>query len=187
MTPPTALDLPAVDPLPEATARYFDLCQKKLGLVPNVLRAYAHDIGKLDAFTAFFDQVMLAESARSKLEREMIAVVVSAENQCHYCLVAHGAALRSLSGRPDWAATLATNWRMAALSPREPAMLPFAVKVTRQSAEIGDLDRDALRDVGFADADIWDIAAVAGFFAMSNRLASATGMRPNPEYFAQAR
>jgi len=184
---PTALDLPPVDPLPEATARYFEICEEKLGLVPNVLRAHAFDIDKLDAFAALYNTLMLAPSGLSKLEREMIAVVVSSINRCWYCQVAHGAAVRQLSGDPTLGEAMVMNYRMADLSPRQRAMLDFAAKVTTASATIEEADRQALRDHGFSDRDIWDIANVAGFFNMSNRVASATGMEPNPEYHSQAR
>jgi len=184
---PIALDLAAVEPLPPDTARYFDICRDKLGLVPNVLRAYSHDIDKLNAFTTLYNDAMLAQSGLSKLEREMIAVVVSAVNRCHYCLVAHGAAVRQLSGDPALGETLVTNYRMADLPARQRAMLDFAVLMTEASHRMGEADRQALRDHGFTEADIWDIAAVVGFFNMSNRIASAVAMRPNPEYHAQAR
>jgi uncharacterized peroxidase-related enzyme len=187
MTRPTALDLPEVDPLPEATRSYFERCAEKLGLVPNVLRAYAFDIAKLDAFTAFYNELMLAPSGLSKLEREMIAVAVSAENRCHYCVVAHGAAVRALSADPALGDTRSVNWRALDLPARQRAMLEFAVRLTRASAEIEEADRAALRAAGFTDRDVWDIAAVASFFNMSNRMASAVGMRPNPEYHAMAR
>jgi uncharacterized peroxidase-related enzyme len=185
--PPTALDLPMVDPLPPATQKYFDICQEKLGLVPNVLRAYAFDIGKLDAFTALYNDLMLADSGLSKLEREMIAVVVSSINRCYYCQVAHGAAVRELSGNPELGEQMVMNYRVADLSPRQRAMLDFAAKMTEASYRIEEADRDALRAVGFSERDIWDIAAVAGFFSMTNRVASATDMRPNPEYHSHAR
>lgn len=184
---PTALDLPMVDPLPPETQKYFDVCQEKLGLVPNVLTAYAFDIAKLDAFTAMYNDLMLAESGLSKLEREMIAVVVSSINRCWYCQVAHGAAVRQLSGKPELGEAMVMNWRMADLDDRQQAMLLFAEKVTKSSAEVTEADRKALRDAGFTERDIWDIASVVGFFSMSNRVASATGMQPNPEYHAQAR
>ncbi len=184
---PTALDLPMVSPLPDETARYFDICAEKLGLVPNVLRAYAFDITKLNAFTGLYNDLMLAPSGLSKLEREMIAVVVSAANRCFYCLVAHGQAVRALSGDPALGEALVMNWRVAPLSDRQRAMLGFAEKVTEASARIAEHDRQALRDAGFTDRDIWDIASVAGFFNMSNRVASATGMMPNAEYHGQNR
>ena len=181
-TPVTALDLPVVDPLPEATRKYFDICTEKIGFIPNVLRAYAHDIDKLNAFTAMYNGLMLADSGLTKLEREMIAVVVSSINRCYYCLVAHGAAVRQLSGNPELGEMLVMNYRVAPLSDRERAMLDFAAKVTAESHCIEEADRQELRDVGFSDVDIWDIAAVAGFFNMSNRISSATDKRPNPEY-----
>jgi len=186
-TRPTALDLPMADPLPEQTRKYFDLCQEKLGMVPNVLRAYAFDIAKLDAFTAMYNDLMLGQSGLSKLEREMIAVVVSSINKCFYCLTAHGAAVRELSGDPVLGEMMVMNWRAAELEPRKRAMLAFAEKITRASAEIEEFDREALRSVGFSERDIWDIASVAAFFNMTNRVASATDMRPNAEYHSQAR
>ncbi|WP_372570610.1 peroxidase-related enzyme [Ruegeria jejuensis] len=184
---PTALNLPMVDPLPEETQKYFDICQEKLGMIPNVLKANAFDIDKLNAFTAMYNDVMLAESGLSKLEREMIAVVVSSINKCFYCLVAHGAAVRQLSGDPQLGEMLVMNHHVAPLEPRQRVMLDFADKVTKASAETSEADRQALRDVGFTDRDIWDIINVTGFFNMSNRVASATGMRPNEDYHAQHR
>ena len=184
---PTALNLPMVDPLPEATQRYFDICQEKLGMIPNVLRAYAFDVEKLNAFTAMYNDLMLGDSTLSKLEREMIAVAVSAVNKCYYCLVAHGAAVRELSGDPALGEALVMNYKVAPLTPQQRAMLDFAVKLTKESAAVEEVDRQALRDQGFSDRDIWDIASVAGFFNMTNRVASGTDMRPNPEYHAQAR
>jgi uncharacterized peroxidase-related enzyme len=184
---PTALDLPMADPLPEATQKYFDICQEKLGMIPNVLQAYAFDVDKLNAFTALYNDVMLADSGLSKLEREMIAVAVSSINKCYYCLTAHGAAVRQLSGDPKLGEMLVMNWRAARLDARQHAMLEFAELMTVASAKIAEKDRDALRQVGFSDRDIWDIAAVAGFYNMSNRIASATDMRPHDGNHAQAR
>ncbi len=186
-TLPTALNLPMVDPLPPETQKYFDVCQDKLGMIPNVLRAYAFDIQKLNAFTALYNDLMLAGSGLTKLEREMIAVVVSSINKCFYCLTAHGAAVRDLSGDPRLGEMLVMNWRVADLPPRHRAMLAFAEKVTKSSAEVAEFDREALRDAGFSDRDIWDIVNVAAFFNMTNRVASATDMRPNDAYHAQAR
>lgn len=184
---PTALDLPMVDPLPAETQKYFDVCEDKLGMIPNVLQAYAFDIEKLNAFSALYNDVMLAGSGLSKLEREMIAVTVSSINKCYYCLTAHGAAVRQLSGDPQLGEMLVMNWRVAPLDARQQAMLEFAELMTVSSAKIDEKDRDALRRVGFSDRDIWDIAAVTGFYNMSNRVASATDMRPNDEYHALAR
>lgn len=186
-TGPTALNLPPVDPLPQETQAYFDLCLEKLGLVPNVLRAYAFDVEKLNTFTALYNDLMLGESGLSKLEREMIAVVVSSINRCWYCQVAHGAAVRSLSGDPELGERLVMNWRTAPVDERVRAMLEFTALLTDASHTVSEADRAALRAHGFSDPDIWDIASVAGFFAMSNRLASAVGMEPNPEYHGQGR
>lgn len=182
----TALRLTGAEPTP-AMAAYFEKCRARLGFVPHVLTAYAHDMAKLEAFVAFYNELMLAPSGLSKLEREMIATSVSAANHCYYCLVAHGAAVRQLSGDPRLGEMMAMNWRAADLAPRQRAMLVFAEKVTSNAAQIEEADRAALREAGFSDRDIWDIAAVAAFFAMSNRMASALDMRPNDEYHAQAR
>lgn len=171
-----------VDPLPEETRSYFALCAEKLGLVPNVLRAYAFDIAKLNAFTAMYNDLMLGPSGLSKLEREMIAVVVSSINRCWYCQVAHGAAVRQLSGDPTLGEAMVMNYRAAPLEARQRAMLDFATKLTEDSHRVEEADRANLRAAGFSDRDIWDIAAVAGFFNMSNRIASATGMEPNAAY-----
>lgn len=173
--------------LSAAMEAYFAKCMEKIGFVPNVLQAYAQDNDKLEAFATFYNELMLAPSALSKLEREMIAVVVSAENRCFYCLVAHGAAVRQLSGDPTLGEALVFNYRFAPLAPKQRAMLDFALKMCRASAEIEEKDRDALRAAGFDDKAIWDIAAVASFYAMSNRMASATGMLPNAEYHTMVR
>jgi uncharacterized peroxidase-related enzyme len=182
----TALDLPQ-PPLSDGTKAYFAKCEEKLGMVPNVLRAYAFDEKKLRAFTDTYNDLMLGESGLSKLEREMIAVAVSAINHCHYCLVAHGAAVRQLSGNPAFGEQIATNWRSAELTDKQVAMLEFAEKLTEQPAKIVDADRQRLRDAGFSDRDIFDVAATAAFFNMSNRVAAAIDMLPNPEYHAMAR
>ena len=182
----TALDLPpaALTPAMEA---YFAKCEEKLGFVPNVLKAYGFDMAKLEAFVGMYNDLMLAPSGLSKLEREMIAVAVSSHNRCYYCLVAHGAAVRQLSGDPVLGELMVMNYRAAALSPRQRAMLDFAVKLTAEPWKVEDEDRAHLRATGFTDRDIWDISAVAAFFNMSNRVASATDMRPNTVYHAQAR
>ena len=170
----TALDLKQAKLSPQIKA-YFDKCSEKLGFVPNVLRAYS------------YNDLMLAPSGLSKLEREMIAVAVSSANRCYYCLVAHGAAVRALSGEPVLGELMVMNYRAARLSRRHRAMLDFAVKLTTDSWKIEQDDRAELRRAGFSDRDIWDIAAVAGFYNMTNRVASATDMRPNSAYHAQAR
>ena len=181
-----ALDLPQGALSPEMEA-YFAKCEEKIGFVPNVLKAYAHDTGKLEAFAGFYNDLMLGASGLSKLEREMIAVVVSSQNRCYYCLTAHGAAVRQMSGDPALGELMVMNYRAAELAPRHRAMLDFAVRVTDAPWTVEEAHRQALRDAGFGDRDIWDIAAVASFFNMSNRMASAVDMRPNPQYHGQAR
>jgi uncharacterized peroxidase-related enzyme len=181
-----ALDLREGE-LSDAMRAYFAKCDEKIGFVPNVLRAYAHDNAKLEAFAALYNDLMLAPSGLSKLEREMIAVVVSSQNRCYYCLAAHGAAVRQLADDPVLGELMAMNYRAARLEPRHRAMLDFAVLVTEAPWTIDEEDREALRAVGFSDRDIWDVAAVASFFNMSNRMASAVDMRPNPDYHVQAR
>ena len=183
----SALDLPLPNPLPDDIAELFAKCQEKLGLIPNVLVAYAHRPEKLNAFSLMYNDLMLGPSGLSKLEREMIAVAVSSQNKCWYCLVAHGAQVRVLSGDPALGEAMALNWRAADLTPRQRAMIEFALKMTLESASIEDADRDALRFAGLAEQDIWDLAAVASFFNMSNRMASAIAMVPNAEYHAMAR
>jgi uncharacterized peroxidase-related enzyme len=156
-------------------------------MIPNVLQTYAFDIDKLNSFTAMYNDLMLGASNLSKLEREMIAVVVSSVNKCYYCLTAHGAAVRQLSGNPILGEQMVMNWRVADLDARQTAMLEFSENLTVASAKITEADRQALRDVGFTDRDIFDIASVAAFFNMTNRVASATNMKPNEAYHAQFR
>jgi len=181
-----ALDLPQAE-LSEPTEAYFAKAKEKLGLIPNVLLAYAFDEKKLRAFTDTYNDLMLGQSGLSKLEREMIAVVVSSVNHCYYCLTAHGAAVRQLSGDPKLGEMMVMNYRAANLSEKQKEMLDFAVKLTETPAKIEEQDRAALRKAGFSDRDIWDIAATAAFFNMSNRVAAATDMRPNDEYHSMAR
>ncbi len=181
-----ALDLPR-GPLSAPMQAYFAKCEEKIGFVPHVLEAYAHDNAKLEAFVAFYNDLMLGPSGLSKLEREMIAVCVSSANRCYYCLAAHGAAVRQLSGDAVLGEIMVMNWRVAELPARHRAMLDFADRLTTQPHLIGEQDRQALRDCGFNERDIWDIGAVAAFYNMSNRLASATDMRPNRAYHGMAR
>jgi uncharacterized peroxidase-related enzyme len=184
--PVIALNLPAVK-LSAAMNAYFKKCEQKLGFVPNVLLAYAFDNAKLEPFVAMYNEIMLGDSALSKLEREMIAVAVSSQNRCYYCLTAHGAAVRQYSGNPLLGEQIIMNYRVARTGKRERAMLDFAVKLTATPWSVEEADRERLRRAGFTDRDIWDISAVAAFFNMSNRVASATDMRPNTAYHAQAR
>ncbi len=184
---PTALDINPLSELDDDLEAYFATCREKLGFVPNVLLAYAFDNAKLRAFIDMANDLMQGESGLSKLEREMIATAVSAVNHCHYCLAAHGAGVRFRSGDPELGEAMAQNYRAARLEPRQKAMLDFAVKLTMRPAEIEEADRAGLREAGFSERDIWDIAAVAGFYNMSNRLASAVDMQPNAEYHYMAR
>jgi uncharacterized peroxidase-related enzyme len=184
--PVIALNLPQTK-LSPAMAAYFKKCQDRLGFVPNVLVAYAFDMAKLEAFVAMYNELMLGDSGLSKLEREMIAVAVSSQNRCYYCLTAHGAAVRQYSGNPLLGEHIVMNYRVARLNKRQRAMLDFAVKLTASPWSVEGGDRERLRRGGFSDRDIWDISAIAGFFNMSNRVASATDMRPNAVYHGQAR
>lgn len=183
----TALEIAPEAPLSDETERYFDICREKLGMVPNVLLAYGFSEPKLRAFSEMYNDLMLGPSGLSKLEREMIAVVVASVNKCVYCLTAHGAAVRQLSGDPILGETIAMNYRVADVSPRQMAMMDFACKLTETPARMVEADRAALRAAGWSDRDIWDISAVAAFFNMTTRMASAVDMKPNPEYHAQAR
>ena len=182
-----ALKIAHESPLSEETKAYFALCEAKLGLIPNVLIAHQFDEAKLRAFTEMYNELMLAESQLTKLQREMIAVVVSSINRCFYCLTAHGAAVRQLSGDPQLGEMLVMNYRVAPLSDQERAMLEFSEKLTEDPAKIVESDRQALRDAGWDDRAIFDIANVASFFNMTNRVAAATEMMPNEEYHSQAR
>jgi uncharacterized peroxidase-related enzyme len=185
----TALNLKPLprQQLPADLAKYFAICEEKIGFLPNVLAAFSFDAVKLRAFSDMYNDLMLGGSGLSKLEREMVAVVVSAANQCHYCLVAHGAAVRELSGDPILGEELVNNWRVAPLTPRQRAMLEFAHLLTVAPAEVEEGDRMALRSHGLSDRDVWDLGAVTAFFNMSNRIASAVDMRPNTQYHSQAR
>jgi uncharacterized peroxidase-related enzyme len=181
-----ALDLSPAE-LDEAMKAYFAKCEEKLGFIPNMLQAASFDLAKLKAFVAMSDDLMLAKSGLSKIEREMIAVVVSSANHCHYCLVAHGAVLRKLTGDAILAETFVANYRAAELDSRTRIMLDFSWKLTKEPWEVGEEDRASLRKAGFTDRDIWDISSVASFFNMSNRMATASGQEPNAEYYTMAR
>ena len=181
-----ALDIARGKLSPEMQA-YFAKCQEKLGYVPNVLRAFGFDNGKLQAFVDYRQELVQNAENLTKLEIEMIATVVSAQNRCFYCITVHGNGVRALSGDPILGEMMVMNYRAAKLSKRQRAMLDFAVKLTVESWAVEEEDRETLRRVGFTDRDIWDIAAVAAFYNMTNRLASATDMRPNTAYHGQAR
>jgi uncharacterized peroxidase-related enzyme len=186
---PTALAirLPTRAELDPDMQKYFAVCDEKLGFLPNVLAAYSFDQAKLRAFANLYNDLMLGDSELTKLEREMVAVVVSSANRCFYCLTAHGAAVRALSGDPVLGEMLVMNWRTAKVTKRQQAMLEFAHRLTVTPAEVGDEDRAGLRRAGLSDRAIWDLASVVGFFNYTNRLATAVDMRPNAEYHTQAR
>ncbi len=183
-----ALDMPKCEEeLNDKQKRYLEVCQEKLGFVPNVLTAYAWHAEKFAGFTAMYNDIMLGPSGLTKLEREMIAVVVSSANNCYYCLTAHGAAVRNLSGDPILGEQMVMNYRTAQLTPKLRAALDFAYDLTVNPTIIDEPDRQELRDAGWLDREIWDIAAVASFFNMSNRMSAATDKQPNDEYHSQGR
>jgi uncharacterized peroxidase-related enzyme len=195
--PPSAQDpsatvsrypVPALQDLPEdIRARILEV-QAKTGFVPNVFLALAHRPAEWRAFVAYHDALMLKDSGHlSKGDREMIVVATSAANDCLYCVVAHGAILRIYEKKPLVADQVAINWRKADITPRQRAMLEFALKVCQRSQEVDETDFAALREHGFDEEDAWDIAAITAFFGMSNRLANATGMRPNSEFYLMGR
>ena len=181
----TALKLAPGQLSPEMDA-YFKKCDEKLGFVPNVLKAFAFDNAKLEAFVDYRQQLVQNAENLSKLEIEMIATAVSSQNRCFYCITAHGNGVRQL-GDPVLGEQIVQNYRAARLPKRQRAMLDFAVKLTTTPWEVEEEDREKLRRAGFSDRDIWDIASVAAFYNMTNRLASATDMRPNSIYHGQAR
>ena len=165
---------------------YFKKCDEKLGFVPNVLKAFAFDDAKLQAFVNYRQELVQNAANLSKLEIEMIATAVSSQNRCFYCITAHGNSVRQL-GDPILGEMIVQNYRAARLSKRQRAMLDFAVKLTTTPWDVEEEDRERLRRAGFNDRDIWDVASVAAFYNMTNRLASATDMRPNSVYHGQAR
>jgi uncharacterized peroxidase-related enzyme len=180
--------VPALEALPEdIRARILEV-QAKAGFVPNVFLALAHRPDEWRAFVAYHDALMLKEGGGlTKGDREMIVVATSAANECLYCVVAHGAILRIYEKKPLVADQVATNYRKADITPRQRAMLDFALKVCQRSHEIEEADFAALRTHGFSDEDAWDIAAITGFFGLSNRLANTVGMRPNDEFYLMGR
>jgi len=184
MPPPSIsrYPVPKLEDLPEdIRARMLEV-QEKAGFIPNVFLTLAHRPDEFRAFFAYHDALMLKEGGLSKAEREMIVVATSGANDCLYCIVAHGAILRIYAKNPLVADQVAVNYRKADITPRQKAMLAFALKVARQSVEIVDEDFAALREHGFSDEDIWDIGAIAAFFALSNRMANMIAMRPNDEF-----
>jgi len=187
-TPPISrYPAPELGELPEDVRARILAVQEKAGFVPNVFLALAHRPDEFRAFFAYHDALMEKAGGLTKAEREMIVVATSGANHCHYCIVAHGAILRIYARNPLVADQVAANYRKADITPRQKAMLAFALKVALASSEIVDADYASLREHGFTDEDIWDIGAIAAFFALSNRMADLTGMRPNDEFFAMGR
>jgi uncharacterized peroxidase-related enzyme len=176
-----------LDNLPEDIRTQILAVQEKSGFVPNVFLKLARRPDEYRAFFAYHDALMLREGGLSKGEKEMIVVATSAQNQCLYCVVAHGALLRIFEKAPLLADQLATNYRKAAITPRQRAMLDFAMKVSAESYAVCDDDFAALHAHGFSDEDIWDIGAIAAFFSLSNRMANVAGMQPNPEFYLMGR
>jgi uncharacterized peroxidase-related enzyme len=181
------IELPDDNELADDLKKFFAICRDKLGLVPNVLAAYSHDEEQLRTFSRFYNALMFGPSGLSNLEKEMIAVVVSSANHCFYCLTAHGCNVREYSQNPILGELLMMNYRAADLSAQHRSMLDFADKLTTDVHSMGESDRQTLRDNGFAEKDIWDIANIAGFYNMTNRVASALDMQPNPEYHGMHR
>jgi uncharacterized peroxidase-related enzyme len=181
------LDVPGADEAPEEVKELWAKPLEKLGFVPNVLRVYAIRPRHLQLWNEFYDELMRGDSGLTKAQREMIAVVVSTTNRCHYCIVSHSAALRKLTGDPLLVEQLQTNQAYARVDAKERAMLDFAVKLTERSHTCAEADVDALRDAGWNDEEIMDIAEVTAMFNFTNRLASGLGWRPNPEYVSLGR
>jgi uncharacterized peroxidase-related enzyme len=179
--------VPDLGTLPEDIRARILAVQEKAGFVPNVFLALAHRPDEFRAFFAYHDALMEKSGGLTKAEREMIVVATSGANHCHYCIVAHGAILRIYAKNPLVADQVAANYRKADITPRQKAMLAFALKVALASSEIVDADYALLREHGFTDEDIWDVGAIAAFFALSNRMADLTAMRPNDEFFAMGR
>jgi uncharacterized peroxidase-related enzyme len=179
--------VPSLDELPDDIKGRILEVQEKSGFVPNVFLTLAHRPDEFRAFFAYHDALMLKPSGLTKGEREMIVVATSGANNCVYCVVAHGAILRVYEKNPLLAEQVATNYRKADIPPRQRAMLAFAMKVATASATIEDADFEALRLHGFSDEDIWDIGAIAAFFALSNRMANMIAMRPNDEFYLLGR
>ena len=179
--------VPELQDLPADIRDRILAVQEKSGFVPNVFLALAHRPAEFRAFFAYHDALMEKEGGLTQAEREMIVVATSAANDCHYCVVAHGAILRVRAKNPLTADQVAVNYRKADITARERAMLDFAMKVALDSGNLDDADVAALRPHGFSDADVWDIAAIAALFALSNRMANFTGMRPNDEFYLMGR
>jgi len=179
--------VPTLEDLPPDIRERILAVQEKAGFIPNVFLTLAHRPDEFRAFFAYHDALMLKESGLSKAEREMIVVATSSANDCHYCVVAHGAILRIYAKNPLIADQVAVNYRQADITPRQRAMLDFALKVALQPQQLEDADFIPLREFGFSNDDIWDIGGIAAFFALSNRMAHLTNMRPNDEFYTMGR
>lgn len=187
MTAISRFPVPEIADLPDDIRSRILAVQEKSGFVPNVFLTLAHRPDEFRAFFAYHDALMDKPGPITKAEREMIVVATSNANQCQYCVVAHGAILRIRAKNSLIADQVAINYRKADITPRQRAMLDFAMKVSARAQEVGDDDMAVLHDHGFSDDDIWDIAAISAFFGMSNRLANVTSMRPNEEFYAMGR
>ena len=183
----SAFPVPALDTLPDDIRARIEAVQEKSGFIPNVFLMLAYRPDEFRAFMAYHDALMDKDGGLTKAEREMIVVATSAANQCHYCVIAHGAILRIRAKNPQIADQIAVNYRKADITPRQRAMLDFAMKVSRAANEVAEADLADMAGHGFSDDDIWDIAAIAAFFALSNRLANVTAMRPNDEFYMMGR
>ena len=185
--PISRFPVPALEALPEDIRSKLVAVQDKAGFIPNVFLALAHRPEEFRAFFAYHDALMEKEGGLSKAEREMIVVATSGANECQYCVVAHGAILRIRAKDPLVADQVAINYRKADITPRQKAMLDFAMQVALDAASVGDDDLATLRGHGFSDEDVWDIGAIAAFFALSNRMANLASMRPNDEFYTMGR
>ncbi|WP_175671761.1 peroxidase-related enzyme [Burkholderia ambifaria] len=185
--PVSRFPVPALDDLPDDIRERIAAVQEKSGFIPNVFLTLAHRPDEFRAFMAYHDALMDKPGNLTKAEREMIVVATSAVNQCQYCVIAHGAILRIRAKDPLIADQVATNYRKADLTIRQKAMLDFAMKVSQTAHLVGEADFDTLKSHGFTEEDVWDIAAIAAFFGMSNRIANVTNMRPNAEFYALGR
>ena len=185
--PISQFPVPEIADLPEDLRTMILAVQEKVGFVPNVFLVLAHRPDELRAFMAYHDALMLRDGGLTAVDREMIVVVTSSDNRCQYCVVAHGAALRIRAKQSKIADQLAINYRKADITPRQMAMLDFALKVSNEADSLGEEDFATLRGHGFSDDDIWDIAGITAFFGMSNRMANFTSMRPNDEFYIMGR
>lgn len=185
--PVSRYPVPKLKDMPDDIRARIETVQERSGFIPNVFLMLAYRPEEFRAFMAYHDTLMDKKEGLTKAEREMIVVAVSAANQCQYCVIAHGAILRIRAKNPLIAEQVAANWRKADITSRERAMLEFAMKITHRANETDEADRETLRKAGFTDDEVWDIAAIAAFFGMSNRLANFTSLRPNDEFYMMGR